>query len=216
MQQRRQRTGALPGFEIRPQGFAPDTAEQFPVLIRHGGQLVVLRVLDGDGGDLAEEDHSGLVAQEGVVVAQFVHPGGDGGGGEGAFGGQAAVDEGVEDGQRQLDGTAVRTAGVEEGADRLLGQPEVVVSGEVDDGFVGDRGREERRDDLLPLPGVDGQQQVVVGVAVPVGEDAPEGVEGVGGEFLGVEEIGGGQGGGAAVFGEVAVDGDPGQPVLLA
>lgn len=169
-------------------------------------------MLDGHGGDLAEEDHPALVPQEGVGVAQAVHPGGDGGRGEGALGGQAPPDQGVEHRQRELDGVPVGAAGVEEGADRLLRKPEVRVRAERNDGPGGDRGGVEREQDLVPLPGVDGQQEIAVGFVATGGQFGAEGGVDLRVELLGVETVGGFEARHSSVRGEAIADGDPRQP----
>lgn len=115
--------GAFAGGELRVEGFAPDAAEEFFVLVRDAWQAVVEGVFDSDGGDFAEQDDAGFVAEEGVGVSEAVHPCGDGRRGDGAFGGEPAPDEGVEDRERQLDGVTSGLGGVDEGADGLLGQP---------------------------------------------------------------------------------------------
>ena len=84
------------------------------------------------------------------ALAQALHPGGDGGRGDGALGGQPAPDQGVEDGQRQFHRVAIGPREVEEGADGLLRKPYVAVGGERHDGVVGDGRGEERKDHLRP------------------------------------------------------------------
>ncbi len=206
LQQGGQRPGPLAGLEEGTERLAPDRAEQLLVLVRGLGQFTVDGVVDGDGGDLAEQDHPALVPQERVAVTQAVDPLGHGGRGQRALGRQAPPDQRVEDRQRQLDRAALGAGDVEEGADGLLGQSQIAVRGQRDDLPARDPGGEQRDDGLVPLPGVHGQQQVVVG---PVAQRRPQRVRVV--EFTAVEQLGVFQAGHAPVAGQPLVHGDPGQ-----
>lgn len=106
----------------------------------------------------------------------------------------------------------VGAAGVEEGADRLLRKPEVAVGAEGDDRPGGDVRGVEGEQDLVPLPGVDGQQEVAVRFVAACGQFGAEGGADLGVEFPGVEAVGGVEAGHAAVGGEAVADGDPRQP----
>lgn len=176
MEEGGERAGTFARREAGRQGLPPDRAEDLLVLVGRFGEVVVQRVLHGDGGDLAEKDDPAGVAQEGVVLAQPLDPGGDRGCGEGPLGRQAAPDQGVEDGERELHGVPLGPLHVRERADGLLREAGVPVGVQGHDVAVGDGRGEERHDPLVPLPGVHGEVEVVPRVVPPGAQHLGEGV----------------------------------------
>ena len=76
------------------------------------------------------------------------------------------------------------------------------------------RGGEERRDGLVPLPGVHGQEEVVLGGQSARTQGVPEAAEGLRGELAGVEPVRVGECRDAAVGGEALAHGDPRQAIV--
>ncbi len=163
VQQRGHGHQPLAGFDVAQRALAPERRKHLAVGAAGRQRLLVIRVAIADGCDFAQQLEA-AVAQHGVAGHALGEVGVDRRRRLHVVRRQPTHKAHVEDRKRGLHVAPLRLALVEEGADRLLRQVAVIAQTEMDDVPVGDLRGEADGQDVVPLPGVRGHQQVVVGV----------------------------------------------------